>query len=166
MAEKFIELKNGEFAENEALQASAGVGDAGKIPALNSEGAIDQSMLPTGIGPDNQLMPASEDLSATDLVNVWNDGGTMKARKADASNSYKATGFVKASVLSGQNALVFFEGTNGVAGLTPGADIYLSGTAGEATETPVTTSASISQRVGTGLTGGMSFEPARAVTLA
>ena len=168
MAEKFIELQSGEFVENEGLVQSTGVSDAGKLVATDTDGRLSASVMPIGYAPEVKVLVASEALSAGDLINVWNDGGTEKARKADASNNYKAHGFVQASVSLGQNAEVYVEGINtNLTGLTPGADLYLGATAGETTETAPSTSGHTSQRVGTALSATeASFEPARSVLLA
>ena len=102
MAQKFLRMLAGVIAELEALVTSAGAGDAGKIPALDATGKLDNSLMPVGIGADSKILPASENLAAGDLVNVWNDSGTAKARKADATVAGKeANGFVLAAVTSG-----------------------------------------------------------------
>ncbi len=168
MPDKYVGLNSGELVEVEATDSSAGVGDAGEVVALDSAGLIDQSMMPVGVGPDTQEIVASEDLSAGALVNKWNDGGTVKVRKADASNGYEAHGFVLSAFLSAATALVYFEGRiTGLSGLTPAANQYLSDTAGETTETPVTTSGYMSQRVGSATDATtMNFEPQRTVIIA
>lgn len=130
--QKPLQLNGGRVTEVEAQQVSAGAGDAGKIVALNSAGQVDQSMMPTGIGPDTSSMAASETLAAGDFVNIWNDGGTPKVRKADATTAGKeADGFVLAAVAAAATALIYHEGGNTqLAGLTPGARYYLHTTAG------------------------------------
>jgi hypothetical protein len=150
MAEKFIELVNGEFVENEGLQTSAGAGDAGKIPALDPAGRISQTMMPVGVGPETGSIVAGENLTAGNFVNVYNDAGTPKVRKADNSNSRRAHGFVLSSYTAGQTATVNFDGNNtALTSRTPGAVQYL-GTIGAATETPPTLvgGAQISQQIG------------------
>jgi len=141
-AKKFLKNSSGTLAEEFAVNASAGAGDADKIPALNSSGIldativnsktasagagdsgvvvaldttgrIDSSMMPVGIAADTQVIVASEALAAGDYVNVWNNTGTPSVRKADASTSGKeAHGFVLSAVSSAGNATVYFEGTN------------------------------------------------------
>jgi len=136
---KFINLENGKLKQNDAIVASVGAPDADKIIKLDSSGRIDSSVLPVGVGPDVKVMVASEDLTAGDYVNIWNDGGTEKARLADASNGRDAHGFVKAAALTAANATVYFEGPNDdLTGLTPGARYYLD-TAGSVVSTPRTT---------------------------
>lgn len=119
---------NGFPTEQEASQSSAGAGDAGKIPALDSTGKLDPSMLPAGIGLNVDIIAATENLSAGDFVNIYNDTVSAKVRKADASNGRAAHGFVKASVTSGNNATVYGSGelNDNVADLEPGDAYYLS----------------------------------------
>ncbi|MEW6505528.1 MAG: hypothetical protein AB1457_16340 [Chloroflexota bacterium] len=177
-AEKYLKQSGGYIREEQAVQSSSGVADAGKIPALNEQGVldtsilngvaqssgsgdagktvllgaqgrIDETMMPAGIGADVQLIAASEDLAAGDLVNIYNLGGVAKARKADATTSGKeACGYVKEVVTTGNQATVYFEGTNDqVTGMTPGA-VFLSTTPGKATSTAPSGSGNVVQRVG------------------
>lgn len=148
MADKYIANVAGVLTEVEATVVSAGAGDAGEVVALDGTGKIDNSVLPTGIGADTALIEASENLAAGDFVNIHDSTGP-KVRKADASAvGTKAHGFVLAAVTSGQDATVYFEGTNDqVTGLSIG-DQFLSETAGAATATAPTTSSAIVQRVG------------------
>lgn len=137
MAERFLERNatSGLVTENEGLVTSAGAGDAGKIPALDASGKFDVTLLPNGVGPATALLPATENLAAGDFVQVYDNAGTPSVRKADASNSRRASGYVIASVTSGNNATVYFEGQNNqVSGLTAGERIYL-GTGGLVTST-------------------------------
>lgn len=141
MTDKYLSLNlaTGRPTTKEATAASTGVADAGKIAALNSAGQLDITMMPTGIGPDVVTMPASEALSAGEYVNTWNDSGTIKARKADASTTGKsANGFVLAAVSTGQTATVYTDGTNtALTGLTLGSRYYLSATTPGAASTAV-----------------------------
>lgn len=127
---------------------SAGAGDSGKIPALGATGKLDNSFMPTGIGPDTSTIEASEALAAGDLVNIYDSTGA-KCRKADATTSGKeAHGFVLAAVESAANATIYFEGTNDqVTGLTPGVQ-FLSATPGLCTATAPSSSGNVVQRVG------------------
>jgi hypothetical protein len=115
----------------EAKTTSVGAGDAGKIVALDSAGKLDPSLLPS-IDADVSTLPSSENLTAGNLVNVWNDAGTMKVRKADATTSAKRSdGYVLANVTSPANALIYHDGLiSGLTGLTLGARYYLSTTPG------------------------------------
>jgi hypothetical protein len=169
MAQKFLRLLSGVISELEALVSSAGAGDAGKIPALDATGKLDNSFMPVGIGADSKILPASENLAAGDLVNVWNDSGTAKARKADATTAGKeANGFVLSAVTLGNNATVYFDGTDTqLSSLTPGAAYYLATTAGGVTDTPPSGSGNVLQRVGRALSATeLTFEPGEPITLA
>lgn len=139
MAKRYLELNTqGKIAEVEATVSSAGAGDAGELVALDNTGRIDVSVLPIGVGPDVATILASENLSAGDYVNVYNNGGVANVRLADKTNAREAHGFVKGAVTSGSNAVVYFEGPNdGLSGLTIGADYFLD-TAGNATTTVAT----------------------------
>ena len=169
MAEKYLKNSGGQFAEVEGTTTSSGAGSAGKIVALDSAGKLDNTMMPTGIGATTKLAATTESLSAGDLVNLFNDSGTIKARKADASNGRRAVGFVLSAVTSPNNATVYLDGTiTGLTGLTPGAAYYLSGaTAGAATATAPTTSGYISQEIGIALSATeINFEEQQPITLA
>ena len=146
---KYLKNNAGTITEEAAIQASAGAGDAGKIPALDAAGRIDNSMMPTGIGADTSSIVSSENLAAGDLVNIWNNTGTANVRKADATVAGKeAHGFVLAAVTSPAAATVYFEGSNtGVTGLTPGPQ-FLATTAGLCTAAAPAASGNVVQRVG------------------
>ena len=115
--------------EGEATVVSAGAGNAGDVVGLDATGKIDVSVLPTGIGADVAIIEATENLAAGDLVNIYDFSGA-KVRKADASASSAAEiahGFVKNNVTSGNNATVYFEGSNDqMSALTPGTTYALS----------------------------------------
>lgn len=167
MADKYLQLVSGNQAEKEALVVSTGVSDAGRVVATDGTGKIDTSVLPIGIGADVKILPASENLAAGDLVNVWNDAGTSKVRKADNSNNRRAVGFVIAGVTAPANATVYLEGTiTGLTSLTPGATVFL-GTLGAVTATAPSGAGVISQQVGTALSATeVTFEPQPTVLLA
>jgi hypothetical protein len=146
---KYLSQNAGAITEVAAIQTSAGAGDAGKIPAVDSSGRFDTSFMPTGVAADTAAIVASEALSAGDLVNIWNNAGAFNVRKADASTSGKeAHGFVLAAVSSSATATVYFEGTNAaVSSLTAGVR-FLSTTPGASTSTAPSSSGNIVQRVG------------------
>lgn len=150
MAQKPLQIVSGIPTEVEASISSAGAGDAGKIVALDSTGRIDDTMMPVGIAADVNVVNASEALGAGDLVNIWDDAGTPKARLADASGDKQADGFVLAAVSLGDPATVYSEGTNDqLSGMTGGVEQYLSAaTPGGVTATPPTGSGDLVQRVG------------------
>jgi hypothetical protein len=131
---KYMTLSGGKKVLEASVDTSAGAGDAGKIVALDAEGKIDPSMLRD---IDNLVVVASEGLSAGDYINLWDDTGTVKARKADNSNGRDAHGYVTETVLAAANVTVFFEGANtDLSGLTLGARVYL-GVTGDVIQTPL-----------------------------
>lgn len=141
----------GRNAEEATISTSAGVGSVAKVPELDSNGKLDSSFMPTGIGADTFVAQASEALSAGDFVQCWDSAGSFRVRKADGSMTGKAAdGFVIAAVASAANATVYFEGQNNQkTGLTPGARYYLDGaTAGAVTLTPVTGTGKTHQYLG------------------
>ena len=150
MADKLIQLVGGKLTQVEATVVSAGAGNAGEVPALDSSGKLDVSVMPTGVGPNVKVILASDNIGAGKYVNIYDNAGTPNVRLADNSNSREAHGFVKDAVTSGNNATVYFEGTNDdLAGLVSGARQFLAA-AGGVTDTPPTFSggAQISQLVG------------------
>lgn len=120
-----------------------------------------------GAQGQTKVIGASEALTAGDLVDIWNDSGTVKVRKASASAGYPAEGFVLANVGLGANATVYLFGTvTGLGSLTAGARQFLS-TAGARTETAPSTEGYIVQEVGVALSATeMKFEPQPTVLLA
>lgn len=167
MADKYIKNNAGQLAEVEATVTSAGAGDSGKIVALDVSGRLDSTVMPTGIGAQTIALPASEALTAGNLINIWTDTGTIKARKADASNARRAHGFVIAGVSSGATATVYLDGTiTGLSSLT-GGTIYYLGTNGAVTATAPSTATHISQEIGPALsTSSIDFEPRQPITIA
>ncbi len=151
MAWKFLTLDGLKTVLREAIIASTGAADAGKIAALDAAGKWDASMMPTGVGADTKAYPASENLAGGDYVNIFDDAGTWKIRKADGSDPAKfASGFVLAAVTSGSNDTVYFEGDNtSVSGLSPGLVWLSDATPGAVVQTPPTAAGSIIQVLGT-----------------
>lgn len=149
-AQKFLTIIAGIRSLVSAKDSSAGAGDAGAIVALDSAGKIASNMMPNGIGADSRVVATSENLAAGDLVNLWDDGGTLKARKADATAAGKeAHGFTEAAVTSPANATVIFDGTiAGLSGLTIGAKYFLATTGGAITTTAPSTVGNVIQPVG------------------
>lgn len=167
---KYLKIDtNGNQAEEASIQTSAGAGDAGKIPALDATGRLDTTMMPVGIGADTASVATSEDLAAGDIVNIYDNGGTPTARKADASAASAGkigVGFVLAATTAPNNATVYFEGQiTGLTGLTPGTVYFLSGaTPGALTATPPTTAGYALQKIGMAISTTMlAFEPSDVV---
>lgn len=140
---------DGKTEEANAADSSTGVAEAGQLVALDSTGRLDPSLLPVGFGEDIKTIVASEDLSAGDFVNVFDNAGVANVQLADRTNGRKADGFVLEAVSTGAPASVFFEGVNtALTGLTIGVPYFL-GTAGDAELTPTTASGEILQCLGT-----------------
>ena len=167
-AKKFLRLINGVITEVFGVQTSAGAANAGDIPVLDDTGRLDNSMMPVGIGADTAVIAASESLAAGNWVNIWNDTGTAKVRKADATTAGKEVhGFVLSAVTSSNPATVYFEGTNTqVTGQTPG-PVYLQTTAGAGGTTIPSASGNVVQQVGVAVSAtAVNFERATPVVLA
>lgn len=192
-APRFLANIAGRIKMVATIAASAGAGDADKVPATNasgvldptllnaattgnskvvmtkSDGTLDTSIMPPGIGADTSSVLASEVLAAGDLVNLWNDAGTTKARKADATAEGKEVcGFVLAGVASGASATVYHEGkVTGLTGMTPGARQYLATTPGARAEAAPSTAGNVVQHVGFAINATtLSFEIGEPVTVA
>lgn len=150
MADRYIRNNAGTLTEIEATTTSTGAAQAGRIVGLDNTGRIDSSLLPTGIGADTQVIQASETLAAGDLVNIHDSTGAFRVRKADGSVAGKeAHGFVLSAVTSGNNATVYFEGSNTqVSGLTPGVRFLSATVPGGSTATAPSASGNVVQRVG------------------
>lgn len=138
MAQGFLARVNGRIKQIIATVVSAGAADAGKIPALDAAGKLDSSLLPGGLGANQVVVPSSENLSAGEFVNLYDNAGVLTARKADNSNGRAAWGYVSAAVVSPANATVKRLNTvNGnMTGLTPGGSYWL-GTAGGVLAAPL-----------------------------
>jgi len=104
----------------------------------------------TGDWTERSTFDAGENLSSGDFVNLYDDAGTIKARKADAALGYKADGFVPSAAVLGAPVIVYAEGTNKYcAALTAATVQYLSAvTPGKTTETPPSGTGELVQRVG------------------
>lgn len=167
-AKKFLRLVNGVLTEIFGVQTSAGAANAGDLVSLDDTGRIHNSMMPVGIGADTSTVTASEALAAGDWVNIWNDAGTAKVRKADATTAGKEVhGFVLSAVTSGNPTTVYFEGTNTqVTGQTPG-PVFLQTTAGRGGTTIPSASGNVVQQIGVAVSAtAVNFERGAPVTLA
>ena len=167
--DKYLKNVLGQVSEVSATAVSTGVTEANKIVALGTDGKLDSSVMPTGIGADTSVLSASEALSAGDIVNIYNAAGTAKCRKADCSNGRRAHGFVLAVVAQDADATVYKDST--ITGLTiAAADVgipYYLSTGGAFSKTAPTTSGYISQEVGYSVSASeIAFEPQQPITLA
>lgn len=125
-APRYLALVGG-FIKN--IVASVVGGTPFTIVSTGSDGFIDRSYLKDQV---TKSMVASENIAAGDQVNIWDDAGTPKLRKADASGGLakKSDGYAPAAILSGASGLIVSgqEINTAVAGLTPVADYFLSAT--------------------------------------
>ena len=127
---------------------SSGAADAGKLTALDSSGHLDLSVMPSGVGPDTQVILASEAIAAGAYVNIWNNSGTANIRNADNTAAGKeAHGYVLSAVSSGTTGTVYFIGNNtAVTGQTVG--VVFLGTVGATVSTAPSGSGNVVQRIG------------------
>lgn len=145
----YLDIENGRPKRQSAVATSSGSGDAGKIVKTGADGYLDPTILPPGDREDKTVV-CSEALAAGDFINYWNDTGTVKARKADATTAGKeANAFVLSAYTTGQSAVAYNDGFNtGPTSLTPGAVYYLSTSAGGVTATPPSTTGNVVQSLG------------------
>lgn len=129
--QKFLARNAGKSKQVTALTTSSGVGDAGKIVATGSDGRLDESVMPLGIGANTTAAVASEELGAGKFVNFYSDAGTLKARLADNANGRPADGYVTETIAADDTASVYpLDGVNAnMSALTIGSEYWL-GTAG------------------------------------
>lgn len=155
------------FTQESTVDASAGAGDSGKIPSLDTGGKLDLSFMPSGIGSDTRTVTAGETLAAGDLIYL---SVTPEAFKADANSEAKeAIGFVIAGITAAATGTAYFGSgvISGLTGLTPGARYFLSATTpgGISTSKPTGTG-DIVQQIGRALsTTELYFEPQDAILL-
>lgn len=137
-AQRFLTRTGGKTKQAQGKTASTGAADAGALVALDDTGKLDESVMPLGIGVQVNILPASEALDAGDFVNIFDDAGVAKVRKADNSNGRSADGFVTAAVSSAADATVHpLDGVNAaMTALSPGKEYWL-GTAGDVIEVPL-----------------------------
>jgi hypothetical protein len=144
-----IDDATGLIEELEALSVSTGVSDASKPVKTDSNGLLDLSLMPVGIGPDTVDLVCSENLSAGNAVNIYDNGGVPTCRLADRTNNRPANGFVLQNFTSGQTAKVYKDSkVTGMTGLTNGAVYFLGASGAISTTPPVAGSGHICQVVG------------------
>lgn len=150
MAKYFADV-SGIMTEVTPISTSAGAGDASKIPQTDSTGRLDISFMPVGVGAEVTVAASSENLSAGNFVNLYNNAGAINVRKADATGATKpAYGFVLAGVTSPANATVYSisNKNTAVSALTVGSIYYLDTTAGAINTTAPSASGNIVQKIG------------------
>ncbi len=144
---RYLSIDGNQKTLETAATVSTGAPDADRLVATGADGFIDPSFLPDS---ERVVKEAGEGLAARDAVNIYDDGGTAKVRKADASAfATRAMGFVKNNFLVTEDAIVFSEGImGGFAGLTIGDPVFLSTTSGAITQTPPTGAGEVWQQIG------------------
>jgi hypothetical protein len=167
---KFLDLDNGIPSQQNALLHSTGAADSDKIIKLDEAGKLSNTVMPVGVVADTEAVLASESLTTGDLVQIWDDGGTPKVRRADATaiNKFSTVGFVLNNFALGETALVYFDGRiTGLTGLTIGERYYTSETPGQITLTAPTTNEALVQAIGRALTAtSLTFEKSVGIVLA
>lgn len=163
MAQKYLKIgTTGFLEEQEALVTSSGAGDTGKIPALDSNGKLSPSLMPTGFGTPTYTGTAAEALAAGDFVYI-ESGGTVRKADASAANAAKsAVGFVLSAVSNGATATVYLEGNNdALTSLTAGVIYFLSASSpGGVTTTPPSTAGHVVQFLGKAINATtIAFDP-------
>ena len=148
---KYLGNVSGKLKEIQPVSTSAGAGDSGKLAQLDGTGRFDISFMPVGVGAEVSIMVTSENLTAGDFVNIYNNGGTITGRKADATTNAKpANGFTLSNVTSPANVTIYGISNKNTAlsGLTLGAEYYLSTTAGGVTATAPSAAGNVVQFLG------------------
>jgi len=167
---KFLDLVAGIPTQINAILHSAGAADADKIIKLDETGKLSNTVMPVGIVADTEAVLASESLTTGDLVQIWDDAGTAKVRRADATalNKFSTVGFILNNFALGETALVYFDGRiTGLTGLTIGERYYTSETPGQVTNVAPATPEALVQAVGRALTAtSLTFEKSIGIVLA
>lgn len=128
MAKKYLQDDGGGSPKStEFTQSSSGAANAGDPIAANSQGKLDETWLPDGLGPEVLEFYASETidlgLDNSRLVNLYWDeiqigtlpGGdpilelAVVCRLADVAGK-PAHGFIKSSVTAGNYVKIYFDG--------------------------------------------------------
>src|SRR6185369_10459905 len=128
---------------------------ARSIAAGDLTQAVQHRFDPGAIPETNEsTVEAAENLAVNDLVYFYNDAGTRKAAKADATDATKpAQAFVIEAATTGNPVRTFLSGNKmtGLSGKTPGANEYLSTTPGLMSESVVTADGNLNQKIGTAI---------------
>lgn len=144
----YLDLVNGVPTVKPAAVVG-GAANANKLAQLDANGRFTQDMMPAGIGADTAGVIASENIGAGEFVNIYNDNGVAKARKADAATGKEAHGYVLVAAVAATQAIVYSDDLNDqVAAMTPG-PVYLSATApGKASSAIPAAAGQLVQRLG------------------
>lgn len=167
-AEKFLQHDNVGGVKEVQGVIIGGAPSADRIPSLNPTGQLDITMMPTGIGADTAVLPAAGALVAGDFVNIFDDNGVIRCRKADASSiATKAMGYVLTAVADLANATVYSEGSNTQVSGQVGGEVFLSTTAGLVSNVVPSASTEIVQVIGIAVSPTqVNFNPQTPILLA
>lgn len=146
---KVFELDDSSWVEKKFTGATLADLDASQI----TQGFMDGERLQDNSIPIDKLsgvpVPASEALTAGQLVNIYSDAGVAKCRLADASNGRPCHGFVLASVAADGIAVVLNLGYNPLlSGMEVGERWLSSTTPGGTTRVPPSAAGTIVQQLG------------------
>ena len=145
---RFLGLIGGVKTWFPGLAISSGTPDGSKIVMTSSNGRLDVTLMPIGIGAATQSMVASEALVSGDFVNIFDAAGVPNCRKADSTNSRAANGFVTSAVASAASATVFLSGPNTARTALVSGSLYFLGTAGNVSLTAPSVVGNIIQEIG------------------
>jgi hypothetical protein len=148
MADTFLTIdSNGGVKRATPLDVSEGATDAGRLVMTDSNGKLDESLLPSDSVETFRDVLASEAITANHFVNIFWDTNSesYRARNADASNlASAAVGYVISSVSGAdESARVFFSGELQIEGVSSDVtELHLTGTPGVAGVFNLTTATS------------------------
>lgn len=116
------------------FKVSGGRGAQGPMGPQGEQG------LPGSSEADTSTLTAAEALDAGMFVNIYEDVGVAKMRKASSVFAREAHGYVKVDVPNGNPGVAWFAGENeALSGLIPGQEYWLSNTGGVQDTPPVST---------------------------
>lgn len=110
---KFLGVNNNDITLYTAISSSNGVSDANKILCTDSNGKINVNFLPTiGTSQNTLTTLASDNIFEGDFINLFNNGGIINIRKADALLNRIAHGFSNNFIPAGDIGTVNLKGEN------------------------------------------------------
>lgn len=148
-------------------KSAATTATANAIVGLDATGKINANMMPNGVGVEAKSVVASGNIAQWDIVNVFLDVATLKARKADpGTNKYHACAYAPAAILDTETGNVYTSGW--VTGtFVPGTIYYLDDDPiGTVSATAPSVAGGIVQQVGVGVSETeLEFRPQQHYTL-
>jgi len=129
---------------------SSFTGIANQVLGTNDLGYVDLTLFPPEVAPPTKTYNVAQVMDGSVvacLISIIDDTDIVKA---DADAGLRCDGYILESYALNDTATVYFkESLVGATGLTPGAPVYLSATAGVATTThPTLATNNISQQIG------------------